>query len=308
MVEAEAQHAAGPHGQRGRAVARFGGHDPLRDRIGRERGHLRDVDDGDRQARSPRTGVGDRERAAGDLVGPEGSRPGAARDVDDRPGEVPKTPRRRVADDGNDEAAEVEVDGDAEVDRNALYQRVVADRRVHVGELPDGIDDRPSNEREIREPEALTRAPFGSDRAPHRLDAAVVDFAGDVRVRGRRLRREHVLRHPPAHRIERDGLGRRPTPWARRHDECRGAQNVVAGDPSVVSGSHERGGIDAARFEQLSYRRRRRKCAGHGPRRAYAPRQRLGLVVVRVRGHEPTVSSARRTARRRGDRWREAFR
>ena len=53
------------------------------------------------------------------------------------------------------QALEVEVDGDAEVDVAVDDQLVVADRRVDVRELADGVDDGAGDERQVGEAEAL---------------------------------------------------------------------------------------------------------------------------------------------------------
>ena len=57
------------------------------DGVGRQDRHLRLVDDRERQHRAGRAVVGDRERAAGDLVGHQLLRPGPAGEVVDLPGD-----------------------------------------------------------------------------------------------------------------------------------------------------------------------------------------------------------------------------
>ena len=79
----------------------------------------------------------------------------------DLPGQGPQALAVGVVDDRDEEALEVEVDGDAEVDVVVHDQGVVADRAVDVGAVGDGVDHRPGDEGEVGEAEpsaALNRS------------------------------------------------------------------------------------------------------------------------------------------------------
>ena len=79
----------------------------------------------------------------------------AAGDGPGRPGRRRARPARRrrrsagVAHHRHHQRLVVEVDGDAEVHLGVHDQAVVADRRVDVGELGDGVDDGAGHEREV---------------------------------------------------------------------------------------------------------------------------------------------------------------
>ena len=60
-----------------------------------------------------------------------------------------------VVDDRHDQALEVEVDGDAEVDVVVDDERVVAHRPVEVGELGQRLHRGPGDEGQVGEAEAL---------------------------------------------------------------------------------------------------------------------------------------------------------
>ena len=72
-----------------------------------------------------------------DVVGAELLVAGPVGEVGDLPGKGAQPLGVGVVDDRNDQALEVEVDGDAEVDVVVHDQLVVADRRVDVRELAD---------------------------------------------------------------------------------------------------------------------------------------------------------------------------
>ena len=74
--------------------------------------------------------------------------------------------------DRHDEALEVEVDRDAQVDVVVDDQRAVAHRRVDVRELPDGVDHGQGDERQVGEAEALLGLERLAVAAPDLLDAA----------------------------------------------------------------------------------------------------------------------------------------
>ena len=62
-----------------------------------------------------------------------------------------------AADHGRQQTLVVEVDGDAEIDVVVDDELVVADAGVEVRELGQPVDDRPGDERQVREAEALRR-------------------------------------------------------------------------------------------------------------------------------------------------------
>ena len=82
--------------------------------------------------RAERTHVRDRERPAGQLVGRELLGPGPGAEVAHLPGQEPQPLAVRGAHDGRDQAVEVEVDGDAEVDVAVDDETLAVDARVHV--------------------------------------------------------------------------------------------------------------------------------------------------------------------------------
>ncbi len=90
--------------------------------------------------------VGDREGAAGEVVGGEALGAGPLGQVGDLVGEGPQALATGVLHHRDHEGLEVDVDGHAEVDAAVHDQHVVADRGVHVRELAEGVDDRPGDE------------------------------------------------------------------------------------------------------------------------------------------------------------------
>ncbi len=84
--------------------------------------------------------------------------------------------------DGHQQGLEVDVDGDPQVDVVVDDELVVADRGVDVRELGDGVDGRPSDERQIGEADAL----LGLERVlvglAHLLDTLEVRLHAHQRV------------------------------------------------------------------------------------------------------------------------------
>ena len=119
-------------------------HRPAHDGVGRDDRDLRLVDDRHRQHRAGRSVVGDRERAALDLVGAQLAGPGTIGEVADLAGERLQSLGLGVADHRRQQTLVVEVDGDAEVDVVVHDQLVVADAGVEVRELGQPVDDRPA--------------------------------------------------------------------------------------------------------------------------------------------------------------------
>ena len=99
-----------------------------------------------------------------------------------------------AADHRDDETLVVEVDGDAEVDVAVDDELALADAGVEVGELVEGIDDRPADERQVREAEALGVLPLLLHLAARDVDVVVVDLDDAEGVRAGALRRQHRRR------------------------------------------------------------------------------------------------------------------
>ena len=133
-----------------------GDHDGLAgDAVGGEDRDLRLVDDREHQKRAERARVGQRERAAGDLVGRQLLGAGPGGEVVDVAGDGPQPLVVGVVDDRGEQALEVEVDRDGQVDVVVHDELAVADRRVHVREVAQRVDHRPGDERQVGEAEAL---------------------------------------------------------------------------------------------------------------------------------------------------------
>ena len=196
MVEAQAQVADRRNPQ---AVPAVGDH-PLRHPVGRDDPHLGRVQDRERHPGAGRARVRDRERAAGEVVGPELLRPRPRPDVADRRREIGEPHPVGVADDGHDQPLKVEIDRDPEPDRAVDDERVAADGRVEERERAQRVDDRAGDEGQRREPGCR----------PGPLDVRVVGGDGDERVRGRALRSEQRRGGSATHVVERNDLvGRR---------------------------------------------------------------------------------------------------
>src|SRR5205085_4516252 len=103
-----------------------------------------------------------------------------------------------VVDDGDDEALEAQVDGEAEVDRAVDDERVAVDGGVDVGELADCVDHGPGHEGEVGEGEPLLRLPRGLGRVADPVDVVEVDLDDGEDVGRRLLGADHVLGRPPA--------------------------------------------------------------------------------------------------------------
>ena len=173
------------------AVGQRGDDRLAHDRVGRQDRDLRLVDDREREHRTGRPVVRDRERAARDLVGKQLLRPGTRRQIVDLPGDGAQALALRTADDRHDEALVVEVDSDAEIDEAVDDELVVRDARIEVRELLERIDDGPADERQVREAEALGGLPSRLLLAAGEVDVVVVDLDDAEGVRAGGLRRRH---------------------------------------------------------------------------------------------------------------------
>ena len=239
--------------------------------VGREDGDLGLVDDRQRHRGAEGTHVGDREGAADDLVGGQRALLRPRREIADLGRDQSEALAVDVAHDRSEESLEVEIDSDTEVDVVVHDERVAVDARVHVGEAAHDIGERPADEREVGEREAL----FGAETLTHRttdaLDALVVDLDRRVHVRARRLRPHHVLGGAAADVVEghdrvavgageRFGRGRDPgrrrrggrgrwstrSRWRDGRGTARacGLEHVVARDATAVAGA-----LDLRRIE-----------------------------------------------------------
>ena len=103
-------------------------HRLARDGVGRQDGHLRLVDDRHRQHAAGRAVVGDRERAAADLVGAQLAAAGPAGEVVDLAGDRPQPLGLGVAHHRHQQTLVVEIDGDADVDEVVHDEVLVATR------------------------------------------------------------------------------------------------------------------------------------------------------------------------------------
>ena len=88
---------------------------------------LRLVDDRRAELLAEDAGVGEREGAAGDLVGRQLLAAGAVGEIDDGAGDAEEVLLLRLLDDGNDQAP-VQRDGDADVDVLVVADGVALDR------------------------------------------------------------------------------------------------------------------------------------------------------------------------------------
>ena len=109
--------------------------DPLRDAVGREDGDLRCIEDRDRQPRARGAGIGDREGAAGQIVGAELLRPRPRRNVSDGGPEIAQAQAVGAVDDRHDEALVVEIHGDPQVHGAVEHERFAVDRRVESRDI-----------------------------------------------------------------------------------------------------------------------------------------------------------------------------
>ena len=192
-----------------------GGHGdrPHRHTVGRHDSHLWLVDDRTCEQGAVAAGVRDRERAPGEIVGGQPLRVRLLREVGRGRGELGDRLVLRVADDGHDQALEVEIDGDAEMDCSVDHQLVVDHRRIEARELRECVDDGAHHEREVRE----------AGPAAHLVDGLVVDFDRDERVSGRAQRLGEVRGRALADVAERHdaGLDARSRRARCRRARCR---------------------------------------------------------------------------------------
>ena len=116
---------------------------------------------GDRRAE--RAHVRDREGAADDIVGTELLALRARREIADLTRDEPQPLAVGVADDRRDQALEVEIDRDAEVQIAMDDERLAVDARVDVRVVVHDVAERAHDEREVGEREALFRLPLPPD-------------------------------------------------------------------------------------------------------------------------------------------------
>ena len=157
---------------------------PHRHAVGRDDADLGLIDDRAGEERAVAAGVRDRERAAGQVVGGEPLGVRALREVGGSGRELGDRLALRVADHRHDEAFEVEVDRDAQVDRAVHDEVALDDRRVQPRELGEGVDDGTHHEGQIGQ----------LGRSTHLVDRLVVDLDCDERVRRGAQRLREVLR------------------------------------------------------------------------------------------------------------------
>jgi hypothetical protein len=183
-------------------------------------------------------------------------------------------------DDGHHQPLEVEVDGDAEVDVVVHDQLVLAEAGVHLGVLPDGVDHRPADEREVREAEALGGLERLALGGPHPLDALEVHLDRRVHVRRGLLRAGHVFGGAPPDVGVGDGRVALPGPRhrlggrrgrgsrRRRRGLCRGGRGRLRGLGRRWLGG--RGGCRRGRNRATLVQDRQHVVARDAPARARA--------------------------------------
>ena len=219
-------------------------------------------------------------------------------EVVDLAGDEPQALAVGVADHRGDEALEVEVDRDRQVDVVVDDQRVVADARVDLRELVHGVAERARDERQVGEREALGRLPLGLVRGAHAFDALEVDLDRRVHVRARRQRLHHVLGGAPADVVERDDLVARDRGRAGAGSRRRGRRGRGRGRGA---GAGAGDGAGAAAGAGAGGRRRRaaRARSGRG-RGGGAAGSRVGGVEHVLAGDAPARAAALDGRRRRG--------
>ena len=251
---------------------------PAGDAVGGQDGHLRLVDDRDREVRAERAVVRDGERAAGDVVRVELAAPGPLGQVADAPGHAAQGDLLGAVDDRHDQPLVGQVDRDAEVDLGVDEQRVVDHRRVQQGEVAQRLDRGPGHERQVGEREALLGLEALAPGLAHALDALEVDLVGDERVRRGGLGAHHVLGRAAAHVGEGHDLVARGTerrPWrpaapaaATGHRVATGAaldDEAAAGGGGLRWRRRRRRAVPAARRSRAVDRHRQRVVPGDAP-------------------------------------------
>jgi hypothetical protein len=153
---------------------------PLDDSLQVEDRDLGLVDDRRGGERSVASGIGDRERAAVDLVGAQLPRAGPSGKLGYTRREALMGELLRTMDHGHDQTVLAERDGDAEVDVSVARQRVAVERGVQRRVLLQCVDHTAGDERQVAEAELL---PLDLERRHVRLD--------DRGAVGRRLQRAH---------------------------------------------------------------------------------------------------------------------
>src|SRR5690606_21874907 len=149
-------------------------------------------------------------------------------------------------------------------------QLVLAEGRVDLGELADGVDDGPADEGQVGEAEALVGLEPGALGPPHLLDRLVVDLDRRVDVGRGLLRADHVLGGAPADVAVRDDRVPLPRPGRRglRRGGCgRGRRRLrgggrgggrggrLGGGPAIEHGQHVVAGDAAAGARARDLRR-----------------------------------------------------
>ena len=173
----------------------------------------------------------------GFVVRRQSLRPGAGGELSELLAERAEALGVRVADDRHDEPLVIEVDGDSEMHAVVDDELAIPDRRVHVWEGGDTVDDRAGDEREVGEP----------GDAAHSVDALEVDLHRDERVRSDVDGTEHVLAREPLHPVERDDLVLR-----RCLEE---ADDVLARDTARGSGAVDRDRLELMLGDQPPHHR-----------------------------------------------------
>src|SRR5438552_6166495 len=162
--------------------------------IGREDGHLWWVDDGRTHHRAVAARVGDGERAAAEVVSTQLARTRLGSDGAETIGHRYQTQPVGLAHHRYDEAFELEVDRDAEIDLTMYQQGIVGKCGVQLRELAQRIDHRTTYEWEVRQMMG----------GPHRLNGGVVDFDDHQCVRRSFNRVPEICRDAFANGSERD--------------------------------------------------------------------------------------------------------
>src|SRR4029077_13908567 len=113
--------------------------------------------------RPGRAVVGDGEGAALDLVGRQAPALGPAGEVHDLAGDGPQALGVGVPDHRHQQALVTQIHGDAEVDELVHDELAVAHGGVEVGEVGEGVDHGPADERQVGEGEAFGALPLALD-------------------------------------------------------------------------------------------------------------------------------------------------
>jgi hypothetical protein len=251
-------------------------HRPVLGRMHAEDRRLRRVDDRCRQHRAEHAAVGDRERAAGELLDRELAVLRALAEVGDLLLDLGERRLVGVAQDRHDEPPRA-ADRDADVVVAVVDDVVAVDRRVDQRELAQRVHgglDEEAHEAELDAELLLEALLVAAAQLDHRLHVDFVERRQDGR---RRLRLHPPLgdaRAQPRHRhallgaraLDRGCRGVRRARGRRRR--CRRrlhrsrldrGQDVSLGDATAAAGSAHAGGCDILLGHQLA---RRGQCGG----------------------------------------------